>query len=272
MLNNSGKSGHTCLVNIRGKAFCLWPLCFQQQGHNHVKSYQYTHCNKTLSLTVLFGQVRQKWWCMKSKFPYNCNCNVIWKRGIPIADKVTRHCWYCCGPRQHKIEGNSRFQLEISLTISFFYLMSPVKIACLGRKARDHRDVWSGFLEWKLAILGCCGRRSYALPVTPYIALFPRWVSGSCRLSEPAGGTPFTLEKAVRLVPHVQVEGVGRRPLVWGAKAPASPSPPPAAPSPQPLAAALCKAADEKETPVDLTLPQPPVPPGLATTNWAAKC
>lgn len=161
---------------------------------------------------------------MKSKFPCNCNCNVIWKRGIPIADKVTRHCWYCCGPRQHKIEGNSKFQLEISLTISFFYFLSPVKIAGLERKARDHRDVRSGFLERKFAILGCHGRRSDALPVTPHIALFLRWVSVLCRLSEPAGSTPFTLEKAVRLVPRVQVEGVGRRHLVRGANAPAGPA------------------------------------------------
>ncbi|XDA83184.1 hypothetical protein R6Z07M_013037 [Ovis aries] len=63
-------------------------------------------------------------------------------------------------------------QLEISLTISFFYFLSPVKIAGLERKARDHRDVRSGFLERKFAILGCHGRRSDALPVTPHIALF----------------------------------------------------------------------------------------------------
>ena len=72
------------------------------------------------------------------------------------------------------IEGNSKFQLEISLTISFLYLMSPVKIASLERKGMDHRDVRSGFLERKFAILGCHGRRSDALPVTPHIALFLR--------------------------------------------------------------------------------------------------
>lgn len=138
----------------------------------------------------------------------------------------SQHCCYCCGPRQHKMEGNSKFQLEISLTISFFYLISPVKVARLERKARDHRDVCCGFLERKFAILGCHGRRSDALLLTPHIALFLRWVSGSCRLSEPAGSTPFTLEKAVRLVPRVQVEGVGRRHLVRGANAPAGQSPP----------------------------------------------
>ncbi|XDB59824.1 hypothetical protein AB1E18_013210 [Capra hircus] len=50
--------------------------------------------------------------------------------------------------------------------------MSPVKIASLERKGMDHRDVRSGFLERKFAILGCHGRRSDALPVTPHIALF----------------------------------------------------------------------------------------------------
>ena len=59
------------------------------------------------------------------------------------------------------------------------------------------------------------------------------------------------------------MEGVRRRHLVRGANAPAGQSDRRLVPSPQSLAAALCKAVDEKETPFDLTQPQPPLLPGL---------
>ncbi|KAJ8785773.1 hypothetical protein J1605_006733 [Eschrichtius robustus] len=102
-----------------------------------------------------------------------------------------------------------------------------LKTYARGRKARVHREVRSGFLERKLVKLGRRSRRSDALPVTPYIAPF---------LSKGAGVSLFTpLEEGVALVPDVEVEGVGRRHRIRGARAPAGQSSPPWRLFPSPL-------------------------------------